>query len=109
MVINFNSCLSESDFFERRYDQGYTEVAFGEEGKLIRDRKIVRLVVAYHPTRIFGEVATLQYPEFTCGTHADLGNPFEANYTEKGFRKYCRENKIPMSDRQDLSEILSHW
>ena len=109
MVIKFSPPISDGEVFERRHSQGYTEIAFGEEGIWMGDQRIVRLLAFFHPERYFREVATLQYPEFTCGTHSEPGNPFEANYTGRSFRRYCRENEIPMGDRQNLLELLEHW
>ncbi len=109
MTEKFIPPVNGSDFFEERFAQGYTEVAFGGEGILIRDMRIVRLVAVFHPARYFRKVATYQDSNFHCGIHEDRGKSFEKNYTRRNFEEYIMENEIPMSDRQNLSEILEHW
>ena len=109
MVKNINSTLNDSDFFERRYNEGYTEAAFGGEGILIRNTRIVRLVAFFHPIRYFRKVATYHESNFSCGLHEDRGDSFEKSYTKKDFEEYILKNKISLSNRQNLSELLEGW
>ena len=109
MTEKFIPFVNGSDFFEERLAQGYTEAVFGGEGILIRNTRIVRLVAFFHPIRYFRKVATYQDSNFSCGIHEDRGKSFEKNYTKKDFEEYILKNRIPLSNRQNLLELLEHW
>lgn len=113
MAEKFLPYLNGIDFFEEKYAKGYTEVVFGGEGILIgnsrRKTRIIRLVAVFHPTRYFKSVATSQDSNFYCGIHEDRGKSFEENYTRRNFEEYIAKNKIPISDRQNLLEILNNF
>ena len=109
MTEKFIPYVNGIDFFEEKFAQGYTEAAFGGEGILVNGTRIVRLVAVFHPKRYFRNVATCQDSNFHCGIHEDRGRSFEKNYTIRNFEEYIIKNRIPMTDRQNLSDILKHW
>jgi hypothetical protein len=96
------------EIFERRLNEGYTEVAHGS-GEWIGDNRIVALWAFFHPKRFFRKVATHQHPKGYFDGHTFHGKPFETAYTEKGFKKYCENNKIVLGERQDLAKIVKIW
>jgi len=98
----------QREVFERKQSEGYTEVAFGNGG-WVGAEKIVACWVFYHPKKWFRSVSTIQYPKFDDGCHTVRGDPFERNYSQKGFEKYARRMDIKMGERQSLANLLSRW
>jgi hypothetical protein len=96
------------EIFERKQNEGYTEVAFGG-GDWVDSNRIVALWAFYHPTKMFGSVSTLQYPKFDDGTHTIRFKPFERKYSQEGFERYLQKMQIKMGDRENLAKLLQNW
>ena len=95
------------EIFEKRLNEGYTKVAHGG-GDWVGNHRIVRLWAFFHPKRFFKKVATYEHPKFD-GIHTVRGTPFEVTYTERGFKKYCKKNKISLGEKHDLAKLVQDW
>jgi len=91
--------------FEKRVEEGYTEVAFGG-GDWVGNQRIVRLWAFFHPK---GKIATYEHPKFDDGSHIMRGNPFEAKYSQRKFQKHLREFQIKLGAKSELAEVVNNW
>jgi hypothetical protein len=96
------------EFFERKQQEGYSEVASGV-GDWVGVERIVVIWAFYHPKKRFRSITTLQHPKFDDGCHTIRGSPYEKKYTPAGFDRFTRRMKIKIGSRQNLAELLQNW
>lgn len=93
------------DLFEKRFNEGFTEVAFGSGG-WVGDFRIVSIFAFYHPA---GKIATLETPKSYEAGHTSRGAPFEREYTHKTFEEYREKYQIRMGNKTDLGKLVAEW
>lgn len=104
----------EKSIFEKRLNEGFTEIAFGrgpwkevESPGLILDVRIVAIYVFYHPS---GKIATFEHPKARdCNLMAHHGEPFEAEYNQLTFHEHKKDYKLNLGEKIDLAEIVQSW
>ena len=104
--FNLIKAYGKRDIFEKRLQEGYTEIAFGN-GPWVKNQRIVVLFVFYHPN---GEVATYEHPKFINEGHTVRGKPHEEKYNQKKFNKLKEKWDLKVDDKKhNLKEILEEW
>ena len=93
------------DVFEKKLNEGYTEISFGG-GDWVGNQRIVKLWVFYHPE---GKIATFAHPKMFDGVTNVRGIPYEAEYTEREFKKHQKKFQLKVGNRADLAKIVSDW
>ena len=93
------------DVFEKRLNEGYTEVTLGG-GDWVGDQRIVSLWVFYHPK---GKIATLEHPKFYISDHTARGQPYEAKYSPRKFQKHVKKFQLKVGEKKDLAKIVEDW
>jgi hypothetical protein len=100
----------EKSIFEKRVEEGYSEVAFGggrwfgkENGD---DERMVAIWVFYHPD---GRIATYEHPKYHDGIASYYGNKFEAEYTQDQFQEHMRKYMITLEVTTGLVELVENW
>ena len=93
------------DVFQRRLDEGFTKLAFGD-GNWVGNERIVRLFVFYHPD---GRIATYEHPKSEHDGTTFRGGPFEAEYSEEEFQSYKEKFQIAFGGKTSLAEVLEGW
>ena len=95
--------------FERRLDQGYTEVAYGT-GEWVKgmhsETKVNAVMVFYHPK---DKIATYEFTRHRSPDESWTDEPYEDNYEPEEFGDYLLENRIYLHPKQSLADIVDSW
>ncbi len=97
----------EKEIFEKKVEEGYTEVAYGDGGDWFDDQRIVSLFAFYHPN---GKVATYEHPKrMTFDGHTMRSRPFQAEYNKIEFQIHLQEFQIKLEKKVGLEELVKNW
>ena len=87
------------DIFERKYNQGYLNFAFGS-GSWINNQRISQISAFYHPD---GTISTYEISQFSDFKKQD---PYYEEYSKKEFKEHLRKFEIKMRKKRNLEKII---
>lgn len=106
MEDHFLEWYANQRVFEKRVNQGFREVAFGD-GNWIEGEKVPAVFVFYHPDGRVGTYGHLKFQDER--THETYhGKPSEIDFANLGeFERYCDEKGIRITrGRENLEDVF---
>lgn len=85
-----------TDIFQKRVEEGYSELAFGRI-EPTDDSELLGVFVFFHPD---GKIATYEHPK--------QGTSFEKEYNSERFQEYTEEQNIHLSGKVTLEYIVKY-